>query len=316
MKPSRLFLTLLAVGGWLLIALPVRAQVLPPVNLGATSFLDGGVPAGPGLYSSTYLQYFGSGRFRDNAGNTAPLPSPHLNVWSELNQLIYLADYDVPLLGAKPALDVMLPVVSTESRFGAPGPFPRDNGLGLGDLLIGPALQFNPIMGENGPLFVMRLEAQCNFSTGKYSNDREINPGAGFFSFDPYWAGTLFLGPKLEVSLRAHYLWNASTKQPSDLLGVNSARAGEAFHINFATSYEVLEKRLRVGLNGYYLKQTTDSELDGFTVPGRDQVLGLGPGFLWFFNETNQLFFNSYFETDVRNRPEGSRFTLRYVTKF
>ncbi len=296
---------------------PAGAQSLPSVNLGATSFLDGGPPAGPGVYLNEYLQYYGADRFIDGSGHTVPFPRPRLNVWDSLTQLIFLPDIDIPCLGAKPALDVLLPVADTDLSFGAPGPFPQSNGFGLGDLLLGPALQFNPIMGENGPIFVHRLEAQFIIPTGKYSSDRNINPGSGFFSFDPYWAATLFLGPKLEISTRIHYLWNGVNDNPTNQLGVTSTKAGQAFHANFAMSYEVIEKKLRIGFNGYFLKQTTDSEVNGVSIPGsREQVLGIGPGLLYSFSETNHLFFNAYFETDVRNRPEGTQLTLRYVHKF
>jgi hypothetical protein len=316
MRPSRFLVSSLAVVIALAAATLAHAQHEPPVNLGATSFLDGGPPAGPGVYFSEYIQYYGADRFLDNAGHTVPFPSPRLNVWSSLSQIIFLPDIDLPLLGAKPALDVLLPVVSTDVHYGAPGPFPTDDGFGLGDLLLGPALQFNPIMGESGPIFVHRLEAQFIIPTGKYSDQHDISPGSGFFSFDPYWAGTLFLGPKLEASYRMHYLWNAVNGNPPAHLGVHSTQAGQAFHTNFAMSYELIEKHLRVGVNGYYLKQTTDSDLDGVSVAGREQVLGIGPGFIYSFNEKNHLFFNAYIETAVRDRTEGTRLTLRYVTKF
>ncbi len=311
MRHSRL--VVLAVAGALTAVGSARAQHEPPVNLGATSFLDGGPP----VYFSEYLQYYGADRFVDSAGHALPFPGPRVNVWSSLSQVILLPDCDLPLLGAKPALDILLPAVSTDAHYDAPGPFPSANGFGLGDLLLGPALQFNPIMGAGGkPLFVHRLEAQFIIPTGKYSDQHDINPGSGFFSFDPYWAGTLFLGPKLELSYRAHYLWNTVNDSPTAHLGAHTSLAGEAFHTNFAASYEVIEKHLRVGVNGYYLRQTTDSELDGVTIPGREQVLGIGPGLIYSFNEKNHLFFNAYVETAVRDRTEGTRLTLRYVVKF
>jgi hypothetical protein len=317
MRRAHLLLLPLTAAACLATAAPAVAQALPPVNLGATSFLDGGPPDGPGIYLNEYLQYYTADRFNDAAGHALPLPNPDLNVWTSLTQLILLPNYDLPLINAKPALDLLLPVVSTDVSFGAPGPFPRDNGAGLGDLLIGPALQFNPINGPDGqPLFVHRLEAQFIIPTGKFNADRQINPGSGFFSFDPYWAGTLFLGKKLEASYRLHYLWNAVSHHAEPEQGIESTQAGQAVHVNFAVSYEAIEKHLRVGINGYYLKQTTDSEINGARVPGREQVLGIGPGFIYSFNPQNHVFFNTYIETDVHNRPEGTRLTLRYVKKF
>jgi anthranilate 1,2-dioxygenase (deaminating, decarboxylating) large subunit len=316
MRRSRRLATALAVVAALAVAPSARAQLEPPVNLGATSFLDGGPPAGPGVYFNEYIQYFGADRINDASGHALPLPNPRLNVWSSINQLIFLPDFELPVLKARPAMDVLLPVVSTDISYSAPGPFPQDDGFGLGDLLLGPALQFNAVTGENGPIFVNRLEAQFIIPTGKYSNERVINPGSGFFSFDPYWAGTLFLSKKLELSWRAHYLWNAANHNPLAVPGVESTQAGQAFHTNFAMSYEVIEKHLRVGINGYWLKQTSDSSVNGNTIPGREQVLGIGPGAIYSFNEKNHIFFNAYIETEARNRPEGTRLTLRYVKKF
>jgi hypothetical protein len=86
-----------------------------------------------------------------------------------------------------------------------------------------------------------RVEAQLIIPTGRYSNDREINPSSGFFSFDPYWAGTIFFAPQWEASYRVHYLWNARNYNPDTIYDAHSTQAGEAFHMNWTGSYEVLE---------------------------------------------------------------------------
>ena len=85
---------------------------------------------------------------------------------------------------------------------------------------------------------------------------------------------------------------------------------GQAFHVNYATSYEV-RKNVRLGFNGYWLQQLTDHETNGVAVPNsRERTVGLGPGIqlgggtIWFR-------LNGYVETDVRNRPSGVRVTFR-----
>jgi hypothetical protein len=306
------------------LAAPAAAQSLPVVNLGFTSFGDGSPFAGPGLYFEEYFLYFGANQFRDAAGNVLPLPSPRLNVFASASQLVYLSNLDLPLLHAKPFAEAILPVVWPDLDFGAPGPFPTVSGNGLGDLIIGPGLQFDTIKGPHGVTFAHRLEAEFLVPIGRYSNEHEINPGAGFYSFDPYWAGTLSPTPRIKLSYRAHYLWNARNTHPDQSLGVGSTTAGQAFHINFAGGYDVLDRKLGddeqhllVGVNGYWLKQTTDAEFNGNAVPGfREQVLGIGPGMVYSPAKGSYFFVNVYLESDVRNRPEGTRLTVRYIKKF
>jgi len=295
------------------IAQVVLAQALPAVNLGFTSFLDGGPPAGPGFYYQQYSQFFSSHKFRSATGSELDYD---VDVFVSLNQFIYQSDQPVLFDDARWGLDVIIPVVHIDGE----GTIPplRDNGGGLGDLLVGPFIQWDPIMGENGPIFMQRVEFQLIFPTGEYDNDRELNPGSNHFSFNPYWACTWFFAPGWTASTRIHYLWNGENDDPSTRLfpGADDVQPGQAIHANFAVAYEVVPKKFRVGLNGYYLEQITKSKVDGVKMPGEEKVLGLGPGCVWHLSQDDHLFFNLYFESEVENRPEGIRGQVRWTHHF
>jgi len=304
-----------------LLSQPAAAYDLPSLNLGFTSFLDGAPPSGPGWYAQQYLQFYRSARLKDADGNNALIPTydgrlrtAEVDANIGITQLVYQSDQPL-LLNGKWGLNLMLPYAGLD--------LDPDNGpiqassANLGDLLVGPFLQWDPIMGPNGPRFVQRVELQMLLPTGDYDADKAINPGSNVFSFDPYWAATFFATSKWTASWRLHYLWNAKNNDPFKLLGVDDSQAGQAIHLNFASAYEVIPQRLRLGLNGYYLKEITDKRLDGKRIKdSKEQVLGLGPGLVYHLSKHDHLFFNAYWETAAENRPEGSRFNLRFVHHF
>jgi hypothetical protein len=289
----------------------------PSVNLGFTSFLDGAPPAGAGWYVADYLQYYSADRFLDADGREIPFPDPCLNVWVNLLQVLYQSDREV-LKGARWGLDVIVPLVRLDLDYDVSGPFPSDNGSGMGDLLVGPYLQWDPLMGRDGPVLMNRVEFQLIFPTGKYDADHELNPGSNVFSFNPYWSTTWFFSPRWSFSARLHYLWNDTNDDPVSSSGaLEDTRAGQAFHANLALAWEALPGKLRAGLNGYYLNQFTDDEADGEDVAdSREKVLGVGIGAIYSFSREDHLFVNLFFETETENRTEGDRITLLYVHHF
>ena len=307
----------------LLLIKSTQAYDLPGVNLGFTSFLDGAPPAGPGFYFSQYIQYWNADKFADNDGDRLFPSSANedLSAWISLSQFIYQSDQEL-LFGGKWGVDLIIPYLSLDLDYGTNNTsgFPEDNAGGLGDVVIGPYLQWDPIMGENGPVFMHRFELQMILPTGKYDKNRELNPGSNFFSFNPYWAGTLFITPSVTASTRIHYLWNAKNNNPNrnfTAIGANDTQAGHAIHLNFDMAYEVLPKQLRVGINSYYLKQISDTQVNGKDVGGRrEQVFGIGPGAVYHCSQNDHIFFNYYFESLAENRPYGDRFNLRFVHHF
>ena len=54
---------------------------------------------------------------------------------------------------------------------------------GFGDIMIGPFIQFDPVMGAQGPKFVHRFEFQVNLPTGEY-DQQKILPSNNAVSFD------------------------------------------------------------------------------------------------------------------------------------
>ncbi|CAA2105901.1 hypothetical protein MBUL_03421 [Methylobacterium bullatum] len=293
-----------------------RAYDLPALNLGFSSFFDGAPPSGPGWYPSQYLQVYSAGRLTDNRGRSLGLPREDVTVIAELTQLIYVSPIKVGP-GAF-GLDLILPGVPHASvNDGLNGAVLKARE-GIGDLLIGPFYQGDPVMGANGPIFMGRIEASVIIPTGQYDPAAAVNAGSNYLSFDPYVAGTLFLTPNWSVSGRFHYLWNARNDRPSVTFGpgVLTTQAGQALHANFATEYK-LTKDFFVGLNGYWLQQITDTLANGVSVPGRrERVFGLGPGALWSIDKDNFLFFNTYYEFGAQNRSEGHRYVMRYVGHF
>jgi len=311
---GRLFFLCFLLSGFAFVS-PGRAQ-LPGVNLGATSFFDGLPPlGGPGFYLEQYFQYYNASRLLNSEGNEVELPTSHgtletpsVQNWIMLTQLVYQSNQQI-LPKGRWGLSLTLPVVVTDVD---PDDFIgfQEKSFSLGDIFFGPFIQWDLNDRKGWPVFAQRLEFDTIFPTGTYDSLKQVNTASNIFSFNPYWAVTVFLHPRWNVSWRLHYLWNSTNPD-------TNVQPGQAIHLNFATSFEVVKGRFHLGVNGYYLQQITDSRLNGTPIPdSRESVIGIGPGALYIFSNKDLLFFNSYFEVEARNRFEGARINFRWIHKF
>src|SRR5207302_221039 len=106
-----------------------------------------------------------------------------------ITQVIYQSDQTV-FLGGKGGLNLLVPVVVPE--LDREPRFFREGNAGVGDIAFGPFVQWNPVMGPRGPFVVHRLDLDMILPLGEYNDRAAVNPGSNFFSFNPYWAGTVF----------------------------------------------------------------------------------------------------------------------------
>lgn len=306
-----------ALMGCLALSSPAKATDLPAVNLGSTTFYDGApLPGGPGWYGSLFLNHYDGRKLTDNDGARIALPKSEVTVDTATLQLIYQGTGGP--LSSDWGFSALLPVVTRLDVDDGLNNAALDGQTGIADLNFGFYLQFRPIMGDQGPRFAHRLELDLVAPVGRYDRDTAINPGANFWSVNPYWAGTYWATPKTTLSWRLHYLWNAKNTDPSPATygpDVSDVQAGQAVHANFNLLY-AFTPRFQAGLNGYWLNQISDSRIDGNEVSGRrEKVFAIGPGALFAFSRQDSLMANLYFESESRNRPEGNRFNLRWVHK-
>jgi hypothetical protein len=277
------------------------AQVqLPAVNLGETNFEDGF--AGPGWLIEEFPESYVAGELKDSQGNTIPGRN-RVSTYSTTTHVAYISKKRV--LGGWLAVEVLQPLVDLDVEL-ANGTSSRVRG--FGDLTFGPGFQWAPKKIGNG-VFVQRFVFDVTVPTGTYSDRRPVNIGNHFVVVNPYYALT-YERKKIEFSARLHYLWNSANNDPFVGFGLRNVQPGQAFHVNYSTSYQ-LHNHVRLGFNGYWLQQVTDHEINGISVPNsRERTVGIGPG-IQFSGRDLWFRLNSYMETDVRNRPSGIKVTLR-----
>ena len=157
------------------------------LNLGDSSFMDGFGRTDPGF---VYQQYFQVEQFNSIVGaNGTKLPAFQ---GTDINSLVLLSqlDYVSPahLFGGSLGAEVLLPLVDLSASFApnSPTKLSADSGLNVGDTTWGVFLQMQPVTVGGRPVFDQRFEFAVNSPTGQYNRADDINPSAGFWSFDPY----------------------------------------------------------------------------------------------------------------------------------
>lgn len=282
------------------------AQVaLPPINLGTTSFIDG--MGGPGTLIEESFQSYSSNRVTDYQGKGISQDS-RIESFSAVTLIAHITKRKI--LGGYYGFEMLLPSAKLDVEV-----FDENEESGMGDASISPfILQWVDKQLFNLP-FNHRLNLSFIVPTGRYDQHKSLNIGSNALSFNPHYAFTLNLTQRSELSMRVHYLWNGKNNDPYSQLNLRHTQAGQAFHINMASSYQ-LHNNLRVGLSSYYLKQLNQHEANGESISNSlEEVFAMGPG-LRYQLPIFTLHANAYVESSARNRSEGERFILKVSKVF
>lgn len=209
-------------------------------------------------------------------------------------------DYLSPIriLGGRLGGYIAQPYVKTQvSMFGT-----SDQRQSMGDTTFAPI-----ILWDMGKSLTFGAAIEVTLPTGEYDATRAANTSNNFYTYKPVLSATWLPTDRTELSIKTTYSFNETNPD-------THYRSGQIFHFDYSATYKVTDN-LRLGLNGYYLKQTTDDKQNGQTVRDilgeevsdgvRGQVIAVGPALQFTFLKYASAEIRWAKEFDVENRPEG-----------
>jgi len=278
---------------------------------GSENWLAGALPP-PGDYFLNYFGYY-DGDLRDGDGDKVPGAS--VTAWFDALRWVKVTNQQV--FGGNWAMHAILPVVHQELELGAGGKTVS----GLGDIVFSP---FVVAWHSGNWHWVAALDFYA--PTGKYkSGEPRKSIGAHYWSVEPVFAATWLSESGWEVS--AKFMYNIKAKnndfRPAPGAPKMDYESGDELHIDY-----LVGKRFGpwgAGLSGYYVKQTTDDELDGRKIPAaigpwsagrRGEVFAIGPSVSYTTKGGTLLVAQWQHETEAENRFRGDKAWFKLVTPF
>lgn len=263
------------------------------IGKGSEGFYAGATPP-QGLYGVIYTNYYSADRYSDGKGRSS-IADFHLTVDAIAARLFYQSSLD--LAGGR----VGFFAIGSGARIGSRVISGSHSVVAMGDMTLGSTIGWQ--RGDWHLLAAFDLVVP----TGSYDAHRALNTGNHYFSFRPIFSVSYLPAPGWEVSAKATYTFNFRNTD-------TDYRSGQLFHFDYSASY-AMTPALRVGLNGYYLKQTTDDRQYGGPVNGdgnRAQVVAIGPAARYQFKHAS-LEVKALKEFAARNHSEGQSIWAKAV---
>jgi len=278
---------------------------------GGENFYAGALPP-PGNYFINYFGYYGA-KLRDGDGDKVPGTS--VRAW--FDALRYVKVTDTQLLGGSWAMHAIVPIVHQTLKLGGDS----KTVTGLGDIVFSPFV----VAWHAGNLhWVTALDFYA--PTGKYeSGEPTKSIGSNYWSIEPVFAVTWLSEAGWELSAKFMYNIKAKNKdfRPAPGAPKMDYESGDEFHMDYLVSKRF--GQWGVGLSGYYVKQTTDDELDGEKISSalgpwsdgrKGEAFAIGPSVSYTTKGGTMLVAQWQRETEAENRFRGDKAWFKLVMPF
>ena len=274
-----------------------RAQVrgVYPLGMSATA---SGIVAEPGLSYSNMFLFYSRAKLVD--ANGAVTATGQNSVLMDMNTIAWVSKKRV-LGNAKLSMAATLPIANNSLSSDVTGPI--SGGGGLADSFYQPA-----ILGWH----FERLDVKAAYGflapTGSFDTQANDNVGSGYWTHVLSSGQTLFLTDDRRTTLSAFQMYEFHGSQSG-----TDVRPGETINVDFSLMHtlpERSERRVQVGLVGYWQKQTSQKKGPGVTAADaatryRVNALGIASviafpdravtlGFKYFDEFSNESTFEGY----------------------
>ncbi|WP_180051626.1 transporter [Acinetobacter sp. YH12099] len=266
---------------------------LDTFGLGAEGIAAGALPPA-GVYLLNYYQNYHASEFKDGPDNF------HADVNVYIPRLVWMTPQHIAggqlgLYAAQPLVDFRLNVMGMS-----------DSNSGLGDLIIGSMLGWH----KGNHHSVAALEGVL--ATGDYEDANPQRPvvanlGKNYNTIRPIFAYSYLQPQGWEFSTKMSYSFNSENDD-------TNYQSGDYFAGDYAIGYQ-LNDQVKLALEGYVFKQTTDDEVNGVSIGNKGQALSFGPA-IQYKRDNWSLEAKFLKETEVEHRPEGHSSTLKLVWAF
>ncbi|CAG8999686.1 MAG: hypothetical protein CENE_01665 [Candidatus Celerinatantimonas neptuna] len=266
-------------------------------GLGGSQFFGGAIPPISGIYIDNQVSYYSANRTNDGSGHQQDVDFD-ADVWVNTFRLFYVTDHKV--LKGRVWYQGVLPVVlSQKITVKTPVATIQDvEHHGLVDPLVGGGLRW----GQGHQTYILGLSVVMPLGTGAITEHHwSAQPAFGYHYLN-------IRHPGWEIASLTRYIMNTKNTK-------TDYRSGQTIESDYGVGYYF--GKLRLGVAGYWLYQTTDDSGSGVGSDGhRTDVFAIGPSAKWMFKKGEILSGSVQREVYTKNRSQGTTVWLNYAFKF
>lgn len=247
-----------------------------------------------GVYLLSYYQNYHASEFQNGPDQF------HVDVNAVVPRLVWMTDQKIldgqlGFYAAQPLVDLRLKVNGM-----------ADSNQGLGDLILGGMLGWH----QGNHHWIAALETVLG--TGEYDTPStthpvEANLGKNYHTIRPILAYSYANAAGLDLSTKLSYSWNTRND-------ATDYKSGQYIAGDYSLGY-CINPKLKVAVEGYAFKQTTDDKVNGSDIGFKGQAFAIGPG-IQYADKNWSIEAKFLKETEVEYRPEGHTSWLKLIWAF